>query len=147
MATSRALTLFSLCVAAGLVPFAAGAQQRPTDAPPQLERLEEGDAPAVTIKGSRGEQEITETRQQGRVTSIKVKAGDSTYYVKPDDTLSTAQPGDAQTPVNRAAQWQVLEFDWSRETDAKARADKEAAAQKSAAAEAVPPPPPSPQAK
>ena len=52
--------------------------------PPRLERLEEGDAPAVTIPGGGpAEKSITEKREQGRVTEVEVRTGRSTYVVKP----------------------------------------------------------------
>lgn len=89
------------------------------DAPPKLEKLEENEAPAVTIKGSRPQTQITETRERGRVTSIEVKSGNSTYYLKPNASSGTALPGDAQSNITRGAQWQVLEFDLKRPTDAK----------------------------
>jgi hypothetical protein len=116
-----------LIIAGGLAAWAsclpAGAQQAAeTPAPPKLEKLEEGNAPAVTIRGSTDEQKITQKREQGRVTEVKVKTGNSTYYLKPNVPAGSATPGDAQSDTTRPAQWQVLEFDWKREQDKKAAA-------------------------
>jgi hypothetical protein len=99
-----------LLVAACAIPLASTAQQDP-QAPPQLEQLEEGDAPPVTIREGEGEQRITEKRTGGKVTEIQVKSGNSTYYLKPNDQAGSAQPGDAQSHVTRPPQWQIKEFD------------------------------------
>lgn len=114
---------------------AASAQQPASrvPAPPKLEKLEEVEAPAVTIRGADSARDISQKREQGKVTAVKVKSGDSTYYLKPNTPAGSALPGDAQSDTMRAAQWQVLEFDWSR--------DAERARQQAAQSAAVPPPP------
>jgi len=77
--------------------------------PPELQKLEEGEAPAVTIrKPGEGSGEITQKREQGRVTEVKVNSGGSTYYVKPASQAGTLQPGES---LPRGAQWQIKEFD------------------------------------
>lgn len=126
------LPIVTLCIAAYAAPLLAAAQQ-PTDnaAPPQLQKLEEGEAPAITIRGSATDRNITQKREQGKVTSVKVKSGKSTYYVKPNTPAGSALPGDVQSDATRPAQWQVLEFDWNRAPNAKEEAQ----------AAAVPPPP------
>jgi hypothetical protein len=92
------------------------AQQAPSprqDAPPppKLEKLEEGEAPAVTVHDKKGQQTITETRTpNGQVKEVKVTKGKNTYYVKPTVRPGSALPGDAQSPQSRPAQWQVYEF-------------------------------------
>jgi hypothetical protein len=86
--------------------------------PPQLERLEEGAAPAVTIPGGgQPERSITEKREQGRVTEVEVRTGRSTYVVKPLSPAGSALPGDTQANTNRAAQFKVKEFDLSKPED------------------------------
>jgi hypothetical protein len=86
--------------------------------PPQLERLEEGAAPAVTIPGGgQPERSITEKREQGRVTEVEVRTGRSTYVVKPLNPAGSALPGDTQANTNRAAQFKVKEFDLSKPED------------------------------
>ena len=88
--------------------------------PPQLERLEEGAAPAVTIPGGgQPERSITEKREQGRVTEVEVRTGRSTYVVKPLNPGGSALPGDTQANTNRAAQFKVKEFDLSKPEDLK----------------------------
>jgi hypothetical protein len=101
--------------------------------PPRLEKLEEGEAPAVTVRPPGSERQITQKREQGRVTEVKVKSGNSTYYLKPNVPAGSATPGDAQSDTTRPAQWRVLEFDWKREED------KKAAAAQAAKAPAPPP--------
>ncbi|HEX2530385.1 MAG TPA: DUF2782 domain-containing protein [Burkholderiaceae bacterium] len=103
-----------VALAACAMPFTALAQQSGEtrkDAPPQLEKLEEGEAPAVTIRKPDTEKKITEKREKGKVTEIKVKSGKSTYYLKPNEPAGSALPGDAQSNANRAPQWQVKEFE------------------------------------
>lgn len=117
----------------------AAAQQ--ASAPAKLEKLEEVDAPPVTIRGgSRGanERQITQKREQGRVTEVKVKSGNNTYYLKPNPPAGTASPGDARSDMTRPAQWKVMEFDWNNEQEKKTAQAKAAT---------VPPPPAPPAGK
>jgi hypothetical protein len=102
------------------MPLLVGAQQ-----PPVLEKLEEGEPPAITIRKPDTEKQITEKRQQGKVTEVKVKSGKSTYYLKPADPAGSAMRGDGQSDEIRAAQWPVLEFDMGGK---KKKAAEEAAA-------------------
>ena len=102
------------------MPLLVGAQQ-----PPVLEKLEEGEPPAITIRKPDTEKQITEKRQQGKVTEVKVKSGKSTYYLKPADPAGSAMRGDGQSDEIRAAQWPVLEFDMGVK---KKKAAEEAAA-------------------
>lgn len=98
------------------MPFSANAQQaqpRNQDAPPppKLEKLEEGEPPAVTIREQKDKQTITEKRAPGgQVKEIKVTKGKNTYYLKPNVAPGSALPGDGQSPHSRPAQWQVYEF-------------------------------------
>lgn len=98
-------------IVAALPLLAAAQQQTPSQAPPQLEKLEEGEAPAITIRKDEGQRRITEKKEGGKVTEVKVQSGKSTYYLKPNEQPGNAQPGDAQSNMNRPAQWKVLEFD------------------------------------
>jgi hypothetical protein len=102
----------AICLAAAL-PLPALAQQTQTPPPPpQLERLDEGNDPGITIRKDDGQHsKVTEKKEGGRVTEIKVQSGKSTYYLKPNEQAGNAQPGDAQSNTNRPAQWKVLEFD------------------------------------
>lgn len=128
-----ARNLLIACFAYGLGSLPAGAQTQPgaSDAPPQLEKLEEGQAPAVTIRGSKPQTQITEKREQGKVTSVKVTTGGSTYYLKPNEPAGSALPGDGQSDTTRGAQWKVMEFDLGRHPDAQ---------QAGQAADTAPPP-------
>lgn len=91
------------------MPLLAAAQQ-----PPKMEKLEEGDAPTITIRKPDTEKKITEKREKGKVTEVKVQSGKSTYYLKPNEPAGAALPGDAQSNENRGAQWSVHEFDLGR---------------------------------
>jgi hypothetical protein len=135
MRAEKVPTMIILAAAAFLAQPWAVAQE-----PPRLEKLEEGEAPAVTIRGGeQTERQITESRDRGKVTSVKVKSGQSTYYLKPNEPAGSALPGDTQSNMNRGAQWQLMEFDLSRPRD-----PKEAAAQAAAAEQPLPPPAPPP---
>ena len=111
----RKLTLWSVisaCVAAAaMAPAAAQQTKQEVDGkPPKLEKLEEGEAPAITIRKPGGERKITEKRAQGKVKEVKVQSGKSTYYLKPNEPVGSALPGDAESSSMRAPQWQVMEF-------------------------------------
>jgi len=96
-------------VAAQTVPKTA-----PIDAPPRLERLEEG-APAGTSQTPNAGKGITESRDNsGAVTEIEVRTGPSTYYLRPNGQVGNAQPGDQQSSGNRAAQYRIKEFGLGR---------------------------------
>jgi len=85
----------------------AGAQTpaKPSDAPPKLEQIEEvGDAP-ITVAPVAPRQQITEKREAGVVSEVKVSTGGSTYYMRP------GTPGDPTNSQLRGPQWKVLEFD------------------------------------
>ncbi|MDP3842374.1 MAG: DUF2782 domain-containing protein [Oxalobacteraceae bacterium] len=110
-------------LAACAMPLLVSAQQ-----PPVMEKLEEGEPPAITISPPDTGKQITEKRQQGKVTEVKVKSGKSTYYLKPVDPAGSAVRGDGQSDEIRAAQWPVLEFDLGL---------KKKAAEAAAAAEAA----------
>ena len=105
MRTSILRPLLVLSLAALMA--TAGAQQTP----PKLERIEEPESSiTVTPQTPENERQITEKREQGRVTEIKVKSGKSTYYLKPNSAAGSSLPGDA-TSAARTAQWKVMEFD------------------------------------
>lgn len=135
MRTSQVLQAVSLSLAAILTPVLVSAQQTPSDpsaAKPadkntkpadkakaeqhetadgrKLEKLEETDPPAVKIGKPPAEHKITETRDDSGVKESKVETGLTTYYVRPNTQVGTAQPGDTQSTTNRGAEWKVLEF-------------------------------------
>jgi len=129
MRTPILLTALTLVFAAAMPAHAQQPRERAeAPPPPRLERLEEGDAPAVTIPGGGpAEKSITEKREQGRVTEVEVRTGRSTYVVKPINPAGSALPGDAQTSTNRAPQFKVKEFDLQRPEDLKPQAQPAAA--------------------
>jgi hypothetical protein len=109
----RTLTLsplLALCLLAHA--GAALAQSTPSSAPPKLERIEEGSDTPITVTPPKGAtRKITEKKEGGRVTEVKVQSGKNTYYMKPNVPAGNAQPGDAQSGAIRAPTWQILEFD------------------------------------
>lgn len=119
-------------IAACAMPLLVGAQQpaqQPAPPPPVMENLEEGEPPAISITPPGTEKKITEKRQQGKVTEIEVKSGNSTYYLKPVDPAGSAMRGDGQSNEIRAAQWPVIEFDMGMKKKKAAEAAAAAAAE------------------
>ncbi len=141
MRTIKFWPVVAACAAVYALPLSGWAQQKGGDAPPppQLEKLEEGEAPAVTIRKPDQERKITEKRAPGgKVTEVKVTSGKSTYYLKPNDPAGSALPGDAQSNTARPAQWKVKEFDLVRTPEAKEAEAAEAAAAQPPKAPAAP---------
>ncbi|MFC3109800.1 DUF2782 domain-containing protein [Undibacterium arcticum] len=115
MRTSTLLHIAAVCVAVQLLPaYAQAPAKNVAPPPPKLEKMEEGEQPAITIAPPDSGTKITEKRQQGKVTEVKVKSGKSTYYLKPNEPAGSAAPGDVQSNQIRAAEWPILEFDLGR---------------------------------
>lgn len=113
----------------------AGSAQRPSDAPPRLERIEEGSDVPITVTPPRtGGTRVTDKREGGRIVESRVNANGSQYTLRPNTPAGTAQPGDVVSNDTRPPTWTVLEFDLNR----KKNTDKESTATEAA----VPPPPP-----
>lgn len=111
MRTPTSRSFLAAGALAALLPLAAAAQTQ-APPPPQLEKLEEGPEPSITIRKDEGQRsKVTEKKEGGKVTEVKVQSGKSTYYLKPNEQPGNAQPGDAQSTANRPAQWKVMEFD------------------------------------
>lgn len=117
---TRPLTLLAaLCIAA--TPLMTFAQQpakqlvQPAPPPPQMQTLNEGEAPTITIhKPGVAEETITQQKKQGKVVDVKVQTGSGTYHLKPNDQAGSALPGDVESSAMRGSQWQVLEFDLNK---------------------------------
>jgi hypothetical protein len=121
MRTSKLLTIVAVA-ACVLPPFAAAQAPAKSSSPPKLEKLEEGEQPTITIPGKPdNERKITQKKQQGKVTEIKVKSGKSTYYLKPNDPAGSAARGELQSNQIRGAQWEVKQFDLGRKKPAEAK--------------------------
>ena len=143
MYTLKLRHLVVACVAV-YISLPAGAQQQsggPPQQPPQLERLDEGEAPAVTDRKPEPPRSVvTEKRAYGgRVTEIEVQSGRSTYYLQPNTQGGSAMPGETDSSRMRAPQWRIGEFDLRRGEEARKAADPSAAG--------VPPPPTAPPRK
>jgi hypothetical protein len=116
---SKAALLAVVTTAACFASPLTMAQSAPTAVappPPELQTLDEGEPPAVTIKkpgeGTSSGNKIEERRDHGQTKEIKVQSGPSTYYLKPKQQLGSSTPGDAQSGPPTNAQWQIKEFDW-----------------------------------
>ncbi|MFL9924624.1 hypothetical protein PQR62_10130 [Herbaspirillum lusitanum] len=121
--SKECLAAVLISISAGLASPLAMAQTpaapsaAPAPPPPELEKLEEGEPPAVTIQkpgggGGNNGNSINERRDHGQTKEIEVKSGPSTYYLKPHQQVGSSTPGDAQSGPPTAAQWKVKEFDW-----------------------------------
>ena len=123
MRTSKFWSLITISVAAIATPLIVGAQSTPPSkdfapAPPQTQRLEEGEAPAVTIRQPDTQKKITEKKSQGKVTEVKVQTGRTTYYAKPNDPAGSAMRGDGQSDTNRPVQFEIGKFGPPKSTPA-----------------------------
>ena len=99
---SSLLQRLTLAVASLLL-LASGAQA--TGNKTALEMLPDDGEPAVKISTPTPRaKEITQTREQNAVTSVRVREGNNIYYVKPGE-----QSADGHGGV-RGAQWQIFEF-------------------------------------
>ena len=131
----------SLCLLAhaGL----ALAQTTPSQAPPKLERIEEGsDTPITVTPPKSSKSKITEKKEGGRVTEVTVQSGKSTYIMKPHVPAGNAQPGDGQTGAIRAPQWKVMEFDLGKKKKTEREDDSATDATPATPAKPAPAPPP-----
>jgi hypothetical protein len=114
MRTSKFWSFITISAVTIATPLIVSAQSTPPSkdfapAPPQTQRLEEGEAPAVTIRQPDTQKKITEKKSQGKVTEVKVQTGRTTYYAKPNDTAG-AMRGDGQSDTNRPVQFEVGTF-------------------------------------
>lgn len=105
----------ALCFAAPAA-FAQPAPQAPSEAPA------EGSAATAVPDAPDSEEAprtiVTEKWDRGQVTGATVTRGNNTYHLRPNTQAGSAQAGDAQSSGNRAAQWQIFQFDWQRQPDA-----------------------------
>ena len=122
MRTSISTLLIVLASVFATLPAVTQAQANKT-APPTMQRLEEGEAPAVTIRKSDGGKKVTEKREQGVVTEVQVQSGKSNYKLKQSAGAGNAAAGDAQSNTVRAAQFTVKEFDLGRKPVAEKKDD------------------------
>ncbi|MDB5960956.1 MAG: hypothetical protein JWP59_2250 [Massilia sp.] len=117
---TKTVFLLSMLAAAGF----ALAQQTPSAAPPQLERIEPGSDTPVTITPKAGNKtKITQTKDGGRVKEVQVSAGGSNYTMKGVRPGSVAEMNAQNGSTLQPPQWKVLEFDLSK----KKKTDPEAA--------------------
>ena len=152
MRPTRTWQVISFTVAALLAPALVSAQQTPADKqgtdkssadkaaadkaaekaaidkqpvdPKKLEKLEDPEPPAVKIGKPQGEHKVTETRGDGKVKEVKVETGKSTYYLRPNEQVGSALPGDTQATTNRGAEWKVMEFNLGSKDKKKKEEDK-----------------------
>lgn len=99
---SSPLQRFALAVASSLL-LVGGAQAASNKT--ALEMLPDDGEPAVTVATPAPRaKEITQTREQNAVTSVRVREGNNIYYVKPGEQTADGHGG------VRGAQWQIFEF-------------------------------------
>jgi hypothetical protein len=115
MRTTIICSLVTLSVALLAAAPAVNAQSAPpagdvAPPPPETQRLQEGEAPAVNIRQPDTKANITEKKSQGRVTEVKVQTGQSTYYAYPNDAPGSAMRGDGQSETSRPVQFRIGEF-------------------------------------
>ena len=113
MRTSQFWSFLTLSAAVLATPVVVNAQATSPSAntppPPQTMRLEEGEAPAVTINPPSTEKAITEKKELGKVKEVKVQTGRTTYYGKPIEPAGGMR-GDAQSDNTQPVQFKIGEF-------------------------------------
>ena len=78
----------------------------------KLEKLEDPEPPATKIEKAptTTAPKVSQIRDDSGIKETKVETGVSTYYVRPNTQVGTAQAGDTQSTFNRGAEWKVMEF-------------------------------------
>lgn len=117
MKTTSTLLLAPLFYSILIVGAAYAADQSPPDAPPKINIPDEGES-AVTQRKNEMPNQTTKTIQNGEQTEIRVTNKVGTYIVKPNQSVGTSLPGDAQSSSNHAVPWIVKGWRGSRETKA-----------------------------
>ena len=119
IATKTAFLLGTLASASAVF-----AQQTPSSAPPQLERIEPGsDTPVTITPQTSTKNKISQTQDGGRVKEVQVSAGGSHYTMKGVRPGSVAEMNAQGGTTVQPPQWKVLEFDMNK----KKKSDPEAA--------------------
>jgi len=117
--TSKLLLVLSFCCT-GLLGAsaisAAVAAEPPSDAPPKVDNLDEGD-PAVTNLKKSNTQQTQQTVQNGEQTEVRVTTSVGTYVAKPNQHVGTSLPGDAQSNSNNPVQWIIKSWGGSKNTE------------------------------
>lgn len=103
-----------------------------------VEVIDEVDQPAITIRKPEVTDEISETREGGETTEIKVKSGPSTYYLYPSGARHAA-PSVHERGTMRPAMWKVYQFDIG-EADQDKRTKKQESKMDPLNVPALPPP-------
>ena len=119
MLTSSIRFVAAACIATWvLLPsaHAQSAQQQSQSSKP--EKMDEADASAQASEPHKPQREITEKRERGNVTEVKVQSRNSTYYLKPSDAAGAPRPTDNQRNL-QGAQWRVMQFDWGKRKENK----------------------------
>jgi len=107
------LLLVGICL---IHPAAIGAEPPPSDAPPKMDPLDEGD-PAVTNLKKNKVKQTEITTQNGQQTEVKVTNAIGSYIVKPNQNVGTSLPGDAQSNSNNPVQWVLKSWGGSKDTE------------------------------
>lgn len=108
-----------------LAPFSFGQGTAPViQQVDELELIDEVEQPTITIRKPDATREITERKENGVVTEIKVQTGWSTYYLFPNDPLGSSFKDTASTVV-RPAMWRIHEFDITGQKPDEGRGENE----------------------
>lgn len=108
-----------LLASAAMMPYALhAAEPVPSDVPPKVNPVDEGDQAVTNLKLNKIKQteHITQTGQQ---TEVKVTNSVGTYIVKPNQNVGTSLPGDASSNSNNPVQWVVKSWGGSKDTENK----------------------------
>jgi hypothetical protein len=107
--------LASLFFSVFMISAVYAADQSPSDIPPQVINFD--DEATVSHSKKENAKQTTQTIQNGEQTEVKVTNEVGTYIVKPNQSVGTSVPGDAQSSSNHAVQWVVKSWGGSHSTD------------------------------
>lgn len=142
--TSKFLPLLTL-LAAGTALAQQQAPATPPAAPQQVEPIEKGAEPPL-IPPKEPTTRIVEKKVGGEVVEATVTAGPSTYTLRPNKPVGTAEVGEVSAGPSRAPTWSILQFGTRKPKPAEetAREDDKPASRKTTvrAGEMAPVPPP-----
>lgn len=88
----------------------------PSDSPPKMDPLDEGD-PAVTNSKDNKKNQTEQLIENGQAREVKVTNGVGTYVIKPNSNVGTSLPGDAQSNSSSPAQWVIKSWGGSKSTE------------------------------
>jgi hypothetical protein len=90
----------------------------PSDVPPQINPLNDGEQAVTNTKKDKVKQ-VVRSSQNGEQPEIRVTNQIGTYVVKPNQNVGTSLPGDGQSNSNNPVQWVIKSWGGTKDSDSK----------------------------